>query len=69
MGGAGAFQAMAKFPGFFAASVPISYVDTPKIFHEGNCGPIWIVINAGDRNYEERMEEFKSHYRDVGGTR
>lgn len=67
MGAAGAFQAMAKFPGFFAAAVPIAYVDTPKIFNEDNVGPMWVVINAGDRNYEERLRKFRKHYLDVGG--
>ena len=68
MGGAGAFQAMAKFPGFFAAAIPISYVDTPKIFNEGNVGPMWVVINSGDRNYEERLRDFRKHYLAMGGS-
>lgn len=68
MGGAGAFQAMAKFPGFFAGAVPISYVDTPKIYHEGNVGPMWVVINRGDGNYEERLKSFRAHYEAMGGT-
>lgn len=67
MGGAGAFQAMAKFPGFFAAAIPIAYVDTPKIFNEGNCGPMWIAINANDSNYEERLAAFRKHYLAMGG--
>jgi len=67
MGGAGAFQAMAKFPGFFAAAVPIAYVDTPKIFNEGNAGPMWVVINRGDHNYEERLRAFRKHYNAMGG--
>lgn len=68
MGGAGAFQAMAKFPGFFAAAIPISYVDTPKIFNEGNVGAMWVVINSGDRNYEERLRDFRKHYLAMGGS-
>lgn len=68
MGGAGAFQAMAKFPGFFAAAIPISYVDTPKIFNEGNVGPIWVAINTGDREYEERLRKFRGHYLAQGGS-
>ncbi len=68
MGGAGAFQAMAKFPGFFAAAIPISYVDTPKIFNESNVGPMWVVINEGDRDYEERLRDLRNHYLDMGGS-
>ena len=67
MGGAGAFQAMAKFPGFFAAAIPIAYVDTTKIFNEGNVGPIWVAINRGDRNYEDRLQKFRRHYLAMGG--
>ncbi len=68
MGGAGAFQAMAKFPGFFAAAIPISYVDTPKIFNEGNVGSMWVAINKGDGEYEERLQKFRGHYLAKGGT-
>jgi len=68
MGAAGAFQGMAKFPGFFAAAVPISYVTTPKLFNEGNAGPMWVVINKGDENYEERLKKFRRHYLAMGGT-
>lgn len=68
MGGTGVYQAMAKFPGFFAGAVPISSVSTPKLFHEGNVGPMWIAINRGDRNYEERLKAFSEHYEAMGGT-
>lgn len=68
MGGTGVYQAMAKFPGFFAGAVPISSVSTPKLFHEGNVGPMWIVINRGDGNYEERLKAFSEHYEAMGGT-
>lgn len=67
MGGAGAFQAMAKFPGFFAAAGPTSYVDAPRLFHENNCGPMWVAVNAGDYRYEEDIKEFSEHYKSVGG--
>jgi len=67
MGGAGAYQAMAKFPGFFAAAVPISYVDTKGIFNEGNCGPLWVAINKGDDDLEEMLEDFRRHYLSIGG--
>jgi hypothetical protein len=68
MGGAGAFQAMAKFPGFFAGAVPIAYVDTPKIFHEGNVGPMWIVLNSSEQNYVKRLDAFREHYNNMGGN-
>lgn len=67
MGGAGAFQAMAKFPGFFAAAAPTSYVDAPGFFHSNNCGPMWIAVNAGDYRYEEDIKKFSDHYLSVGG--
>lgn len=68
MGGAGAFQAMAKFPGFFAAAAPTSYVDIPRLFNRNNCGPMWVAVNAGDYRYEEDLKEFTEHYISVGGT-
>jgi predicted peptidase len=68
MGASGAYQAMAKFPGFFAGAVPISYVPSPSIFHQGNVGPMWIVINRGDGDYEERLKNFRQHYEYMGGT-
>jgi len=68
MGGTGAYQAMAKFPGFFAGAVPISSVSSAQLFHEGNVGPMWIVVNRGDRNLAERLEKFQAHYEAMGGT-
>ncbi len=68
MGGTGVYQAMAKFPGFFAGGVPISSISSSRLFHEGNVGPLWIVINRGDRNLEERLNYFRRGYEAVGGT-
>lgn len=67
MGGAGAFQAMCKFPGFFAAAAPTSYVDVPSLFNSNNCGPMWVAVNAGDYRYEEDLKEFSEHYMSIGG--
>lgn len=64
MGGAGVFQAIAKFPEVFAAGIPISYVEAVDLFHAKNSRPLWIVVNSGDLDgTEELLKEFKSKYK------
>ena len=68
MGGAGVYQAMAKFPDVFAAGIPISYVESHELFNEDNVGNMWVVLNSGDKGQPLSMlEDFKKRYRELGG--
>lgn len=68
MGGAGVYQAMAKFPGVFAAGIPISYVESHELFNKSNVSNMWVVLNSGDEGQPlEMLEDFEKHYRRMGG--
>lgn len=54
-GGIGAFEAASKFPGRFAAAVPIATSYPPERFWQGNALPVWMFLNRQDRAVD--MEE------------
>lgn len=68
LGGAGVFEGVAKFPGFFAAGIPISYVGYPSRFKKewNNASPLWVVINKHDLYYPN-LRGFRQHYLKIGG--
>lgn len=69
MGGAGVFDGLSKFPRLFAAGIAISAISSEEAFSRemGNLAPLWIAVNKGDRDYEERTREFRRHYIAEGG--
>jgi len=67
MGGAGVYQALAKFPDTFAAGIPVSYVDNPIFFNKKNAHtPIWVAFNKSDQSLETYMV-FKRTYKKLNG--
>lgn len=69
MGGHGVYDGMAKFPGFFAAGIVISATHPTAAFsrEKKNLAPLWVAVNKGDRNYEDRLRDFRRHYLKEGG--
>lgn len=69
MGGLGVYDGLSKFPGFFAAGIAISAVYPEAAFsrEKDNLAPLWVAVNKGDRDNEERLRTFRRHYINEGG--
>lgn len=66
-GGTGCYEAVAKFPGKFAAAVPIACNHDPVVFYRENTAPVWLFVNRGDRSVDfNRVEELAAHFRRLG---
>lgn len=65
-GGIGAFEAASKFPGRFAAAVPIACSYPPERFWPGNALPLWMFLNRQDRAVDlEEAEALVRHLRSL----
>ena len=66
-GGTGCYEAIAKFPGKFAAAVPIACNHDPVVFYRENAAPVWMFVNRSDRSVDfNRVEELAAHFRSLG---
>ncbi len=62
-GGMGAWDAVAKFPGRFAAAVPLGAVRGAPLMNEGNVTPVWVFYGEDDVFVQAFMFWFSVNWR------
>lgn len=65
-GGKGALDALAKFPGRFAAAVPIAAGDDPKAFKKECVVPVWFFYGENDSFTHEDVSGLVTHFKGFG---
>jgi dienelactone hydrolase len=66
-GGTGCYEAIAKFPGKFAAAVPIACNHDPVVFYRANATPVWYFVNERDPSiYFPHVTDLSKHFRSLG---
>ncbi len=66
-GGVGAYEAMTKFPGKFAASVPIACSYAADRFGPGMAAPTWLFYNRADGSVNRgHVTDLRTRFRELG---
>lgn len=66
-GGTGCYEAIAKFPGKFAAAIPIACNHDPQVFYRANAAPVWYFANRNDGAVcFQAVDRLAAHFRSLG---